>query len=65
MKDFSWLDDLKIRFGYGVTGNNDFDAAYMANTLGSDAYWMLPNGNWAYTYGPSSNVNPYLGWEEK
>lgn len=65
MKDVSWLDDLKIRFGYGVTGNNDFDASYMANTLSSDAYWMLPNGNWAYTYGPSSNVNPYLGWEEK
>lgn len=65
MKDLSWLDDLKVRFGYGVTGNNDFDASYMANTLGSDAYWMLPNGNWAYTYGPSSNVNPYLGWEEK
>lgn len=65
MKDISWLDDLKVRFGYGVTGNNDFDASYMANTLGSDAYWMLPNGNWAYTYGPSSNVNPYLGWEEK
>lgn len=26
MKDFDWLDDLKIRFGYGVTGNNDFSA---------------------------------------
>ena len=65
MKDFSWLTDLKLRFGYGVTGNNDFDASYMANTLSSDAYWMLPNGSWAYTYGPSSNVNPGLGWEEK
>lgn len=65
LKDISWLDDLKVRFGYGVTGNNDFNASYMANTLSSDAYWMLPSGSWAYTYGPSSNVNPYLGWEEK
>ena len=65
MQDFDWLDDLKLRFGYGVTGNNDFSASYMANSLSSDAYWMLPNGGWAYTYGPTSNVNPGLGWEEK
>lgn len=65
LKDVRWIDDLKIRFGYGVTGNNDFDASYMANTLSRDKYWVLPNGSWAYTYGPTSNVNPYLGWEEK
>lgn len=65
MKDFTWLDDLKIRFGYGVTGNNDFKATYMANMLGSDTNWMLPNGTWAYSYGKTQNVNPNLGWEEK
>ena len=65
MQEFEWLSDLKLRFGYGVTGNNDFSASYMANSLSSDAYWMLPNGGWAYTYGPTSNVNPGLGWEEK
>ena len=65
MKEFDWVNDLKIRFGYGVTGNNDFDASYMANTLSRDQYWMLPSGSWAFVYGPSSNVNPYLGWEEK
>ena len=65
MKELDWISDLKLRFGYGVTGNNDFDASYMANTLSSDAYWMLPSGGWAYTYGPTSNVNPGLGWEEK
>ena len=64
MKEFDWVSDLKVRFGYGVTGNNDFDASYMANTLSRDQYWMLPSGSWAYVYGPSSNVNPYLGWEE-
>jgi hypothetical protein len=37
----------------------------MANTLSRDQYWMLPSGSWAFVYGPSSNVNPYLGWEEK
>ncbi len=65
MKDVDWLDDLKIRFGYGVTGNNDFSASYMANMLGSDTNWMLPDGSWAYSYGKTQNVNPNLGWEEK
>ena len=65
LKEISWISQLKLRLGYGVTGNNDFDASYMANTLSRDQYWMLPSGSWAYVYGPSSNVNPYLGWEEK
>lgn len=37
----------------------------MANMLGSDTNWMMPNGTWAYSYGKSQNVNPNLGWEEK
>ena len=65
MKDVKWVNDLKIRFGYGVTGNNDFKSSYMANMLGADAYWMLPNGEWAYSFGKTQNVNKNLGWEEK
>ena len=65
MENVTWVDDLKIRLGYGVTGNNDFSSSYMANMLGSDTYWMLPDGTWAYSYGKSQNVNPNLGWEEK
>ena len=37
----------------------------MANMLGSDAYWLLPNGNWKKSYGKTQNVNPELGWEQK
>lgn len=65
MKDIEWIEDLKVRFGYGVTGNNDFSSSYMANMLGSDTNWMLPDGTWTYSYGKSQNVNPNLGWEEK
>lgn len=65
MKDIKWIDDLKLRVGYGVTGNNNFSSTYMANMLGSDAYWLLPNGNWKMSYGKSQNVNPDLGWEQK
>lgn len=63
MEDISWIDDLKIRVAYGEVGNNDFPATYMANLLGSDAYWMLPSGEWAYSYGKTQNVNANLGWE--
>ena len=65
MKNIKWIDDLKLRVGYGVTGNNNFSSTYMANMLGSDAYWLLPNGNWKMSYGKSQNVNPDLGWEQK
>lgn len=65
MKNISWVEDLKLRVGYGVTGNNNFSSSYMANMLGSDAFWYLPNGNWKKSYGKTQNVNPDLGWEEK
>lgn len=65
MKNIKWIDDLKLRVGYGVTGNNNFGATYMANLLGSDAYWLLPDGSWAKSYGKTQNVNPNLGWEKK
>lgn len=64
MKDIPWLEELKLRAGYGAVGNNNFNATYMADLLGSDAYWMMPDGQWAYTYGRTQNVNPELGWEK-
>lgn len=65
MEDVSWIDDLKIRAAYGVTGNEGFSADYAARMYGADQRWMMPNGSWAYAYGVSKNINPDLGWEEK
>jgi len=65
MQNISAVNDLKLRFGYGVTGNNDFGADYAATMYGSDAYWLLPNGTWAYTYGKTKNINDELKWEEQ
>ncbi|GET34645.1 SusC/RagA family TonB-linked outer membrane protein [Prolixibacter bellariivorans] len=61
----SVVNDLKLRVGYGVTGNNSFGADYAATMYGSDAYWLLPGGTWAYTYGKTKNINPDLKWEEQ
>ncbi len=65
MKNVRAVNDLKLRAGYGVTGNNDFGADYAATMYGSDAYWLLPDGTWAYTYGKTKNINPDLKWEEQ
>ncbi|MCC8154538.1 MAG: TonB-dependent receptor [Tannerellaceae bacterium] len=65
LKEINWVNDLKFRVGYGVTGNNGFDAKYAATMYGSDKYWLMPNGGWAYTYGKTRNINPDLKWEEK
>ncbi|KAA6330470.1 TonB-dependent receptor SusC, partial [termite gut metagenome] len=65
MQNVSWLDDLKVRVAYGVTGNEGFSADYAATMYGADSYWMLPTGSWAYSYGITKNINPDLGWEEK
>ncbi|MCD7937462.1 MAG: SusC/RagA family TonB-linked outer membrane protein [Tannerellaceae bacterium] len=59
-----WLNDLKVRAAYGVIGNNNFDADYAATLYGSDQVWLMPTGNWAYTYGKTRNVNTDLKWEE-
>jgi TonB-linked SusC/RagA family outer membrane protein len=65
MKNVAFVNDLKIRLAYGVTGNEGFSADYAAKMYGSDTRWLLPDGTWAYSYGVTKNINDVLGWEEK
>jgi len=64
MKDISWINDLKLRVGYGVTGNQDFEN-YKSLTLMGRAGKFYYNGEWINTYQPVSNPNPNLRWEKK
>lgn len=64
MKEISWIDDLKLRVGYGVTGNNDFGSGYTIRTYKSNDIWPT-NGVWQPGYGSTRNINPDLKWEEK
>lgn len=64
MKPVTWVNDLKLRVGYGVTGNNDFGSGYTIRTYKSNDMWPT-NGIWQPGYGSSKNVNPDLKWEEK
>ena len=66
MKNVNWVSDLKLRVGYGVTGNQDFadyqSLVLMQRKLNSS---ILYNGQWINTYGPKTNPNPNLRWEKK
>ena len=64
MKDLHWFDDLKLRVGYGVTGNQDF-SNYKSLMMMSVAGHFYYNGDWINTYQPASNANPNLAWEKK
>lgn len=64
MKDLTWINDLKVRIGYGVTGNNGIPSAIYTPTYTDRFRWPF-NGTWQTTYGYWCNTNEHIGWEEK
>lgn len=64
MKNIAWLNDLKLRIGYGTTGNQDI-GNYKSQILMGRAGKFYYNGTWINTYQPVSNPNPDLKWENK
>ncbi len=65
MKNVENLDDLKIRFGYGVTGNMPSSSYLYAMTVGGGGDYIFSNGEFIKPWGPTSNVNETIRWEEK
>jgi TonB-linked SusC/RagA family outer membrane protein len=57
-----WVNDLKLRADYGITGNQDF-GNYLSLLLYGGAGYFPFNGVQYQVYGPSSNINPDLSWE--
>ena len=64
MKNLSFIDDLKIRAGYGVTGTQPNDLFLGVATIGYTGV-IYSDGKWKQTLAPTRNPNPYLRWEEK
>ena len=59
----NWLNDLKLRADFGVTGNQDFDSYRSLSTMtGYGQYYY--QGKWFTVWGASKNVNPDLRWEK-
>lgn len=63
MKDVKWINDLKLRADYGVTGNQDFGSYNSLNTMTGFGYYYY-NSKYFQVWGPSKNVNPDLKWEK-
>nr|WP_321357656.1 SusC/RagA family TonB-linked outer membrane protein [uncultured Draconibacterium sp.] len=64
MKPVTWLDNLKVRAGFGITGT---DVSNPYESLMSYDYsgYFLYNGEWTQTLAPVRNSNPDLRWEKK
>lgn len=64
MKGAKWLNDLKLRVGYGVTGNQSgLDPYKTLEIYGSDERYY-DNGSWLSAYKIHQNANPDLKWEQ-
>jgi len=64
LSNINGVDNLKLRVGYGVTGNlpSQNNLAYSIFTPGPQFFF---NGNFVPSYGPSTNPNEDLKWETK
>ena len=64
MNTVTWVNELKLRVGYGTTGNQDF-ASYQSLMMVGPGKKFYYNGEWINGWGPKSNPNPNLRWEKK
>lgn len=59
-----FIDDLKLRVGYGVTGTEPTNPYQSLTRLKYEGY-VYVNGAWVQQILPASNPNPDLRWEKK
>lgn len=57
-----WLNNLKLRLSYGLSGNNAIGDFEISTAPSSRAYYAW-GPNLAYGYGPSGIINEKLRWE--
>ena len=58
----SWMDDLKLRVSYGITGNQDIGNYKTLAIYGPWGYYYK-EGEFYPQYAPTQNANPDLRWE--
>ena len=64
MKDIKWISDLKLRAGWGVTGNQDGLMPYKSLELYQAYGTYYDNGGSSTAFRITQNANPDLKWEE-
>lgn len=65
LKNNHVISNLKLRAGYGVTGNQDAIDAYNSLELMKPSGTTVYNGSQTTTYAIYQNANPDLQWETK
>ncbi len=65
MKEINWISNLKLRAGYGLTGNQDAIEAYNSLALLQPNGVTSVNGTSTATFNILRNANPDLRWEIK
>ncbi|WP_231635081.1 SusC/RagA family TonB-linked outer membrane protein [Pedobacter sp. PACM 27299] len=63
MENVSFVNSLKLRAGYGVSGNSIGFDAYTARLVYGSQNYFYSNGKWLTAIGPTQNDNPNLKWE--
>ena len=63
MKDFDFLSDMKIRAGYGITGNQEIGNYSFASALQTISYNF--NGQIVNAVVPTIMPNPNVQWEQQ
>ena len=66
LKDVRWIDNLKIRAGYGKTGvipTNSYMSLLLYDYDTSYGNYMTPDGKWRPSITPIQNENKNLKWE--
>ena len=65
MKGVSWINALKLRLSYGVTGNMPGSSYLYMMLVGPGSDYIFSDGKFILPWGPQTNVNEYIRWEEK
>jgi len=69
MSNLTFLDELKIRAGIGVTGNQSIpnyqSIPRLSTRIGDSSGLFYYKGKWQNVYVPDNNPNPDLKWEKK
>lgn len=64
MENVHWLDQLKLRGGYGVLGNQEIDNYQYSSTITTGINYPDGNGGLLQEAFPKNFANPDIKWEE-
>ncbi|MFC5284080.1 SusC/RagA family TonB-linked outer membrane protein [Pedobacter alpinus] len=64
LKDIEWVNNLKLRFSYGNSGNNNINPyiTQLSPNIGNTVLYNFGSTLWS-GFGPGGPVNPNLTWE--